>query len=169
MPYGERAQDKIHPQAKIHATVVFAQGMSLVKSANDLPVHLEHYGAIEILEYAYIGPYTVIHRARKPGSATVIGPSAQIGALNNIGHHAQIGKGCVITQHVSIGGSVSIGEGSYIAPGVVILPHVSIAPKTFIGAGSIVTRSIDTSGGVYYGRPAKRIRSWSGSWRHGEI
>ncbi len=166
---GLRSIDRISPSAILHQTVVFAQGMSLIRGQDLMPAHLEHEGAIEIGEKTYVGPYTVIHRARNRGHFTIIGSRVQIGALNNIGHHVKIGDGTVITQGVFLGGSVEIGELCYLSQNVSVLPHVKIAPMTFIGAGALVTKSIEEPRGLYYGTPAKRIRTWTGKWNRGEI
>jgi len=156
-------EDIIHETARLHSTVVIAQGMSYAKDEADRPIHREHRGNVHIGPGAYVGPYTVIHRARIWGKSTIIDARAQIGSLNNIGHNAYIGRNTIITQGVMICGSCKIGSNCYIAPGVVVNQHITIIDGCFVGSGSVVTKDI-TKPGVYYGSPARWQREWDGKW-----
>lgn len=59
-----------------------------------------------------------------------------------------------------IKGTVTLGRHVIIGSGTVILPKVSIGDGSSVGALSLVNKSLD-SWGIYFGIPAKRIKSRS--------
>lgn len=59
-----------------------------------------------------------------------------------------------------VSGEVSLGRHVIVGSGTVILPNVAIGEGTAVGALSLVTKSLD-EWGVYFGRPAKRIKGRS--------
>ena len=56
---------------------------------------------------------------------------------------------------------VVIGNGVWLGARTVVLPGVIIADKIVVGAGSVVTKSLDKSGWLYAGVPAKPIKALS--------
>lgn len=54
-------------------------------------------------------------------------------------------------------GGVIIGDNCFIGYGSIILPGVSIADNTIVAAGSVVTKSMNKSGYVIGGNPARVI------------
>lgn len=154
---------QVQESARLHSTVVFADGMKYMRLPDGSLKHMPHRGGIVIGKNVYVGPHTVIHRARDPEYPTTIEEGVQIGALNNVGHHSVIGENTLITQGVMISGSVRIGKRCYIAPNVSIKQHVKICDDVFIGLGAIVVNNIEKPG-VWYGQPARWVRDWDGSF-----
>ena len=153
----------IHASARLHSTVVIADGMKYTKDKEGRPVHHEHRGSVVIGKNVYIGPHTVVHRSRLAEKPTKIHDWVQVGALNNIGHHVEIGENTIITQGVCIGGSSVIGANCFIGMNATIRQHVRICDNVMVGMGAVVTRDIDVPG-VYYGSPATFTGNWDGSF-----
>jgi acetyltransferase-like isoleucine patch superfamily enzyme len=59
---------------------------------------------------------------------------------------------------VVTGGNVHIGKFSAIGLGAHIIHGIRIGEQVVVGAGSLVNKNLD-SGKVYYGIPAKEIRT----------
>lgn len=153
----------VDASARLHSTVVIADGMKYSKDRDGHPVHHKHLGSVVIGKNVYIGPHTVVHRSRLQGKPTMIGDYVQIGSLNNIGHHVEIGENTLVTQGVCVGGSTRLGKNCFVGMNVTILQHLEICDGVFIGAGSVVSRNI-TYPGVYFGTPARYRRAWDGKW-----
>ena len=115
------------------------------------------YGALEVGEETWIGPY---NNLRLAGGTTI-----------------RIGKGCLIAQFCSIVAAnhdlsrgvkvaeapcapeprdVVIGDDVWIAAGAIVLPGVTIAGGGVIGAGSVVTHSVGAYE-IWAGNPARKI------------
>lgn len=115
-------------------------------------------------------------------SFTSISPTAKVGfgnvimAGNVINSEAEIGNHCIlntksslehncimsdfssISAGVTTGGFVSIGKFTSIALGVTLFDRITIGENVVVGSGSLVNKNLD-SNYLYYGTPAKRIRS----------
>ena len=115
--------------------------------------------------------------------ATLVHPSAQIGADVQIGEGtvvmagavinpgAKVGRHCIINTcavvehdnvledfvHISpnaaLGGTVHVGRGTHIGIGAAVRNNITIGNDTVIGAGAVVVKNI--SGGTYIGVPAR--------------
>lgn len=120
--------------------------------------------------------------------ATLVHPSAQIGANVKIGSGtvvmagaiinscAQVGKHCIINSssviehdnvvesyaHISpkaaLGGAVHVGECTHIGIGATVKNNISICNNCLIGAGAVVVDSI-TESATYIGVPARKLES----------
>ena len=147
--------------ARIDPTAVIGpDGMSVKKDglSNTL---VRHEGGVVIGSFVEIGPMTVVHRATKKGSNTVISFGTLVGSQVNVGHNVWIGSNCVITSNVVIGGSVKISDNVWIGLGVIIKPHITICRDVAIGAGSLVLDDI-TVPGYYVGSPCRWYKVWDG-------
>ena len=76
----------------------------------------------------------------------------------SIDHHSVIGKFVNINPRLTTGGFVKIDNYSEIHLSVDIINRIKISKKCRIGAGSLVLKDCESSG-IYYGRPAKKIKT----------
>jgi serine O-acetyltransferase len=98
----------------------------------------------------------------------VFGPGLAIAHYGTIivNHAAKIGVNCRLHADVNIGASNGskiapiIGDNCYIAPGVKIFGEIIIAKNTAISANSVVNKSIEESGFMVAGIPAKKIKEY---------
>ncbi|MGB0304564.1 MAG: gamma carbonic anhydrase family protein [Flavobacteriaceae bacterium] len=83
--------------------------------------------------------------------------STEIGDHVSIGHNAIV-HGCEIQDHVLIG------------MGSIVMDHCVVEPYSIIAAGAVVPKNTRvSSGSIYAGVPAKRIKSVSPELMEGEI
>ena len=114
----------------------------------------------------------IISADTKIGEGSVIISGSIINVGTKIGNHCLINTGSSIDHDNNFknfsgcgprtitGGNVSVGEKSYIGLGSVIKNNVKIHNNTVIGASSLVIRNCKNNS-IYFGRPAKRIRTKS--------
>lgn len=86
-----------------------------------------------------------------------------------IGNNVTISTGCIFLTHdnsiikVSEGkytdlfGKIEIGNDCFIGANSIILPGVKLEDRTIVAAGSVVTKSVNKSGQIIGGNPAKVI------------
>ena len=73
-------------------------------------------------------------------------------------YRASIGNNCFISSHVVVSGYCKIRENCFIGVNAALGDNITISKDTLIGAGSVVTKSIEESGRMYVGNPAKPIK-----------
>jgi len=161
------AENRVSRDAVVHkSAIIGAEGLSLCRDPayRDPPadiVRFKHMGSVVIKAGAYIGPYSVVHRATL--DQTVISEQATVGALCNIGHNVYVGPQSILTACISVGGSSHIGESCYVGMGAMIMDHIKICDHVRIGMGAIVTKDIKVPG-IYHGNPATYKGPWDGGW-----
>lgn len=83
------------------------------------------------------------------------GVTVNLGSI--VSHNSEIGACSFIAPGVTVAGFSQIGKCSFVGAGSTIIDNISICDNVRFGAGSVVVDDI-TSGGLYLGGPAKRIR-----------
>ena len=78
--------------------------------------------------------------------------------LASVGHDTVIGDDCVVSSHVSLAGACSVGFQTYIGMNVPVREHVRVGAQTIVGMGAVVQRDIP-DGVVALGNPARVIKS----------
>ena len=125
----------------------------------DLGFHCESY----VSSRAFVWPTTVIAENCFVSESCVIQHHAQLGhdvtmwAAATITHRCVIGNDCFIASGAVINGLTSIGERCFIGANSSIGDRLSIADDSVIGMGAVVTKSIQTPGGVWVGNPARQL------------
>jgi len=117
---------------------------------------------------------TVISPTATIGAEAAVGPASFVGHHAHIGPLASIGAGCIINtgavvehecvigecSHVAIRACVAgrsrLGDGVFLGAGAVVIDSISLASNVIIGAGGVVVAAIDSLG-VYVGVPVRRV------------
>ena len=127
----------------------------------DSKVFLKQLGGVKIGKNCIIGSNSAIVRG-SANELTILDDGVNMAPGCCVGHGTYIGKSVHFANNVTIGGSVSIADYNFVGCGAIINPGVTISESdVVIGAGSTLTKSIKESG-VYFGLPAKRIKSTTG-------
>lgn len=87
-----------------------------------------------------------------------IGNNVVLWSGNHIGHRSIIEDDCWITSHVVVSGFCKIGRSSFIGVNATLGDNVTIPNDTVFGAGALTIKSLEESGGVYIGNPAKPMK-----------
>jgi len=102
-------------------------------------------------ENIFIYPGAIIDKEAELGD----GVTVNLGSI--VSHNSKIGVCSFIAPGVTVAGYSEIGKCSFIGAGSTVIDNLSICDNVRLGAGSVVVDNI-TSGGLYLGVPAKRIR-----------
>jgi UDP-3-O-[3-hydroxymyristoyl] glucosamine N-acyltransferase len=117
-------------------------------------------GTLHIEDDVEIGANTTIDRGAL--SETRIRRGTKIDNLVHIGHNCDIGEDVVIAALTGISGSSTVGKGAVIAGQVGIGDHAHVGPGVILGgqAGVLSGKTVDTTGTVLWGTPAKPLREY---------
>jgi UDP-3-O-[3-hydroxymyristoyl] glucosamine N-acyltransferase len=120
---------------------------------------IQQAGIVEIGNDVEIGAGTTIDRARF--GSTAIGEGTKIDNLVQIGHNVRIGRHCVIVALTGIAGSTTIGDYVVFGAQSGVAGHLTIASQNQFAGRVGVIKDVETTGGTYFGYPAKPIKEWS--------
>jgi UDP-3-O-[3-hydroxymyristoyl] glucosamine N-acyltransferase len=117
-------------------------------------------GTLHIEDDVEIGANTTIDRGAL--KQTIIRRGVKIDNLVHIGHNCDIGEDVVIAALTGISGSSTVGKGAVIAGQVGIGDHAHVGPGVILGgqAGVLSGKTVDTTGTVLWGTPAKPLREY---------
>lgn len=124
-------------------------------------------GQVTIGDDSSVWPFTVV---RGDVNKITIGQRSNIQDNSTVhathdSHYNPGGYATFIGNDVTVGHQVilhacRVGDRCLIGMGSVVMDNVEIEPDVILGAGSLVTQnSVLQSGGLYLGRPAKRVRT----------
>lgn len=118
---------------------------------------------------------TLIAPTATIGAGAQIGPGSLVAQHAHIGPMAQIGAGCIINTgaavehesvvgafshisvHATVAGRSRIGARVMIGAGATVIDGVSVGDDITVGAGGVVSRSLEEPG-VYIGVPVRVVR-----------
>ncbi len=148
---------KIGNNVIIHSsTVIGSDGFGYTPSETGIK-KIKQVGWVEIEDDVEIGSNVSIDRGAL--GATKIGRGTKIDNLVQIAHNVQIGQNCFIVSQVGISGSTIIGNNVTLAGQVGVRGHISIGEGATVGGQSGVTKSIPAGDKIYFGCPAREMRS----------
>ena len=109
-------------------------------------------GNVTVGEGTVIISNSVINTGTKIGKHCLINTSSSIDHDNDFNNFSSTGPG------VTTGGNVKVGGTSHLSIGCTIKNDITIKSNTIVGGNSFVNKDCDENS-VYYGVPAKKIRS----------
>ncbi len=160
---------RLHPHASVSHAVLGAgvvlhpgarvgqEGFGLVVGPDGQFETMPQLGKVVIGDAVEIGANSCIDRGSQ--TDTVIGPGTRIDNLVQIGHNAQVGRGCVIIAMAGISGSTVLGDHVTVAAQVGIAGHLKVGNKARIGAQAGVMADVPEGIDVV-GSPALPIRQF---------
>lgn len=101
---------------------------------------------------------TVVFSGAVVNVGTTIGAFSIINTRSVIDHDCCIGNNCSISPGAVLCGAVTIDDRVFVGAGTVVKDSVSIGEDILIGTQSNVVKNL-TNKGVYFGNPAKLIRT----------
>jgi UDP-N-acetylbacillosamine N-acetyltransferase len=146
-----------------------APGWRLFPAAGDNIRRLQQVTEARLPFATLIAPSAYIGAGSRIGAATLIAAGVHVGPLATIGegviintraiveHESEVGPFSHVSVNAVIAGRSRIGARVMVGAGAVIVDSVSICDDVTIGAGATVVRDI-TEPGTYVGAPARRIR-----------
>lgn len=96
--------------------------------------------ALEIGARNHIREGVTIHRAARPGSATVVGSDCFLMAYSHVAHDCRLGDRVILANNVALAGHVEIGERAFLSGGVVVHQFCRIGRLAMIGGNTKVTQ-----------------------------
>lgn len=89
---------------------------------------------------------------------SVLGDFTIVNTKASLDHEGHLGKFSSLAPNVSLGGNVHVGDYSAVCIGSVVIHGKRIGSHTVVGAQALLLTDCEDNT-VYYGNPAKRIRS----------
>ncbi len=153
----------IGKNVNIHSTAIIGiHGNTYCVCPDGSKLNLKHMGNVVIEDNVDVEALSIVHRAGM--TSTIIGEGSKICVMCNIGHNCIIGKRTFIAPGVLLGGGTVVGNNCYIWQGVITRSNIKIYDNIIVGAGSLVMNDLKDPG-VYFGRPAKYIKSYDETLR----
>jgi UDP-N-acetylglucosamine acyltransferase len=81
-----------------------------------------------------------IHRASRPGQATVVGSGCFLMAYVHVAHDCVVGDGAVVANNVALAGHVAIGPGAFLSGGVVVHQFCRVGRLAMVGGNAKVVQ-----------------------------
>jgi len=81
-----------------------------------------------------------IHRASKPGGATVVGSECYLMAYAHVAHDCRLGDRVILANNAALAGHVTIGERAFLSGGVVVHQFCRIGRLAMIGGNSKIVQ-----------------------------
>jgi len=152
-----REETKIGKNAIIHAgAVIGSDGFGFIPDKNGVYQKVPQIGNVIIEDDVEIGANSAIDRAAL--GTTLIKKGVKLDNFVQIAHNSTVGSHTVFSSQSGIAGSSKIGNNCVVAAQVGIVDHIEVEDKIIIGGQSGVTKSLKKPG-VYFGTPAKEIRT----------
>ncbi len=142
----------LHPGVRVGQ-----EGFGLVVGTDGSFETMPQLGKVVIGDGVEVGANSCIDRGSQ--TDTVIGPGTRIDNLVQIGHNAQLGRGCVIIAMAGISGSAVLGDHVTVAAQAGIAGHLKLGSKARIGAQAGVMQDVPPGTDVV-GSPALPVKQF---------
>ncbi|MCB9496372.1 MAG: hypothetical protein H6686_05740 [Fibrobacteria bacterium] len=119
--------------------VVGSPGFGFTAEPSGILAPLPHRAGVVLEEDVWVGPLTNI--AAGLLEPTWIGAHSRLDAHVQVGHNAQVGRGCVLAGQVGLAGSVVLGDGCLVGGQAGFADHVTLGRFCRVAGQSGVTKS----------------------------
>ncbi len=104
------------------------------------------------------------------GEGTIVGPGSIVASHTTLGRHVLVNRGCLVGHHTAVGDHVSIqsganvagscvvGTGTFVAMGAVVVDHITVGAGCVVGAGAVVVEDVPDNVQVV-GVPARIVKT----------
>ena len=110
-----------------------------------VPQHVarpQHVGAVVIGDHNVFREYVTIHRALKPGTATVIGDHNYLMASSHLGHDVVMGNNCILANGALLGGHVHVQDRAFVSGAVAVHQFCRIGRLAMVGGHARVVQDV---------------------------
>jgi UDP-N-acetylglucosamine acyltransferase len=99
-------------------------------------------GTVAIGDHNVFREHVTIHRALKPGTATVVGSHNYLMATAHLGHDVRLGSHCIFANGALIGGHVTIEDRAFVSGAVAVHQFCRIGRLAMVGGHARVVQDI---------------------------
>ena len=140
---GERTEIRAHAVVKRYASLgqgnVVHEGAVLGGEPQDLG-YRDTPSRLEIGDRNRIREGVTIHRASRPGAATLVGSDCFLMAYAHVGHDCRLADQVILANNVALAGHVEIGEGAFLSGGVGVHQFCRVGRLALLGGHSKVVQ-----------------------------
>lgn len=116
-------------------------------------------------ETAFVSSKALVGNGSVICAGAIVGVNSKIGSHSIINTKSIVDHDCLIKDYanlapnVTLGGGVEVGVRSFIGISTTVLHSIKITDDVVLGADSFLNTNIEKGSSVWFGRPAKYIRS----------
>lgn len=144
----------VGPRCRIAAHAVVKRGSRLKED-----VVVDHFAVVggdpqdlafdrATASFADVGAGTVIrehatvHRATKPGGATVVGAGCLLMAGSHVAHDCALGARVILANGCMLGGHVTVGDAAFVSGGTAVHQFCRIGAGAMISGNAVITEDV---------------------------
>ena len=99
-------------------------------------------GRVVIGDHNVFREYVTIHRAMKPGTATVVGSHNYVMAGAHFGHDVTVGSNCIFANNGLLGGHVTVEDRAFVSGAVAVHQFCRIGRLAMVGGHARVVQDV---------------------------
>jgi len=99
-------------------------------------------GGVEIGDHNVFREHVTIHRALKPGTATVVGNHTYVMAGTHFGHDVVVGNNCIFANAALLGGHVRVEDRAFVSGAVAVHQFCRIGRLAMVGGHARVVQDV---------------------------
>lgn len=115
---------------------------SVIGGAPQHAARPEQIGRVVIGDHNVFREYVTIHRALKPGTATVVGSHNYLMAGVHFGHDVTVGNNCICANNALLGGHVTVEDRAFVSGAVAVHQFVRIGRLAMVGGHARVVQDV---------------------------
>jgi UDP-N-acetylglucosamine acyltransferase len=115
---------------------------SVVGGAPQHAARPEKIGHLVIGDHNVFREYVTIHRALKPGTATVVGNHNFAMAGTHFGHDSLVGNNCIFANNALLGGHVQVEDRAFVSGAVAVHQFCRIGRLAMVGGHARVVQDV---------------------------
>ncbi len=115
---------------------------SVIGGAPQHAARPEQVGRVVIGDHNVFREYVTIHRALKPGTATVVGSHNYIMAGAHFAHDVTVGNNCICANNALLGGHVTVEDRAFVSGAVAVHQFCRIGRLAMIGGHARVVQDV---------------------------
>ena len=161
----ENIHQEFPPESFRFFAPIYASDMNRLKERITKEIKLKGYEFISYISSkahtwnAEIGENAFIMQGNNIEPFCKVGKNLVMWSSSHIGHHSVVGDNIFMSTNVVVCGHNNIGNNCFLGTNCTTKDQLKVAPFTFIGQDSSVIKDITEEGGLWWGCPAKRIKS----------
>ena len=99
-------------------------------------------GTVVIGDHNVFREHVTIHRALKPGAATVVGDNNYVMASGHFGHDVIVGNNCICANGAMLGGHVTVEDRAFVSGAVAVHQFCRVGRLAMVGGHARVVQDV---------------------------